>query len=252
MRGFGGVTNNVGVSYEWHLQSAMNGGKGGMRGLGNCYRMGKGVAMIPSHAVYWYERAAKDGDSRSCYLLALLYAGGIGGYDSNMALSQHWMQQAIEQKYELAIKPKAGIGCHCDCKHMTFLNHMIVDHYSHTPLKILLTHSDAPMLPPRTCYWRRSTMKNMEESTALVTPSSSTLQEVSITKREWIDVPVSIDHHQGASISLQVITTPLLKDPKKTLLPSHIMVACSSSNPDHRYVSVPLRFSPPFPVTRLH
>lgn len=65
------------------------------------YYSGIGTEVNHEKAVYWYEKAAEQGDAEAQYYLGDMYYKGEGtAADLKQALV--WMEKAAEQGYELA------------------------------------------------------------------------------------------------------------------------------------------------------
>ncbi|MCD8341341.1 MAG: sel1 repeat family protein, partial [Clostridiales bacterium] len=71
--------------------------------LGLCYDNGRGVAMDKAKAVYWYEKAAQQGDASAQYNLGGCYYNGQG-VARNRTKAKEWFQKAAAQGDEDARK----------------------------------------------------------------------------------------------------------------------------------------------------
>jgi TPR repeat protein len=69
--------------------------------LGNRYAFGRGVARDPERALYWYRRAAEQGDASAQNNLGVMYANGQGVRQDD-AQAVHWYRLAAEQGHALA------------------------------------------------------------------------------------------------------------------------------------------------------
>lgn len=84
------------------VRGALKGDPESQRTLGNAYRTGGmraySYGTIPrdqKKAVYWYGKAAINGDAKSAYLLADMYEKEFGGTKNSKAV--HWYQVAAKQ-----------------------------------------------------------------------------------------------------------------------------------------------------------
>jgi len=75
--------------------------------LGYCYFYGQGVPKDEAKAVYWYRRAAKAGDNKAQYNLALCYAAGEG-VGKSQKWANYWLRRAASQGHLQAKKRLLG------------------------------------------------------------------------------------------------------------------------------------------------
>lgn len=76
--------------------------------IGRMYREGKGVPQNNKKAVYWYRKAAEQGDAAAQVWLGALYAKGVEGVPVNHHESFEWYSKAAEQGYAEA---QYNLGC---------------------------------------------------------------------------------------------------------------------------------------------
>ena len=73
------------------------------------YREGKGVAKDGNQAVYWYRKAADQGDEDGQYGLGLMYEDGKGvAKDYKQAV--YWYRKAADQGHEDAKQALEELG----------------------------------------------------------------------------------------------------------------------------------------------
>jgi TPR repeat protein len=71
------------------------------------YAKGRGVAQDDKQAVYWYQKAADQGDAGAQYNLGEMYQYGVGvAQDHKQAV--YWTQKAADQGHKTAER-KLGI-----------------------------------------------------------------------------------------------------------------------------------------------
>ncbi|MCD8367240.1 MAG: sel1 repeat family protein, partial [Clostridiales bacterium] len=66
-----------------------------------CYDNGEGVRQDKAKAVYWYEKAAQQGDAKAQYNLGVCYYNGEG-VTRNRTKAKEWFQKAADQGVEQA------------------------------------------------------------------------------------------------------------------------------------------------------
>ncbi|CAA7623645.1 tetratricopeptide repeat protein [Magnetospirillum sp. UT-4] len=86
--------------------------------MGNCHRLGLGVARDDARAAEWYRRAAEAGDVRGQYALAQMYDQGLG-VAASAAEALRWYLAAAqggdaEAQFNLANMIRDGRGCRAD------------------------------------------------------------------------------------------------------------------------------------------
>ena len=84
-----GVSQNKGAAADWYLKSAQH----GLAQAQNAYGELENEAAV---AVYWFRKAAEQGDSTAQYNLANAYANGRG-VTKDRAEAAHWYRKAAEQ-----------------------------------------------------------------------------------------------------------------------------------------------------------
>ncbi len=82
--------------------------------LGHSYRVGRGVDVDLAKALYWYTKAAEQGDAVAQYNVAIMYATSQGT-KRNMGKAFEWYRKAANQgvagaQYELAVRYRDGNG----------------------------------------------------------------------------------------------------------------------------------------------
>lgn len=86
-----GVEVNYNKVYELSRVAAEAGIANSQVNLGNCYSKGKGIYQSDSNAIYWYEKAAEQGNDIAMRNLGIHY---YGKRDSNNA--KLWLEKAAE------------------------------------------------------------------------------------------------------------------------------------------------------------
>ena len=77
--------------------------------MGNCYTHGYGVPQDDKLAVYWWTKAADQGDVDAQMILANTYSLGDGVRKNNKK-AFHWYKQAAEQGQEDALDIIRAVG----------------------------------------------------------------------------------------------------------------------------------------------
>ncbi|EET45191.1 Sel1 repeat protein [Neisseria sicca ATCC 29256] len=59
------------------------------------YEKGQGVRQDDKQAVYWYRKAAEQGNAKAQYNLGLMYANGKGARQ-NLVIAKEWFGKACD------------------------------------------------------------------------------------------------------------------------------------------------------------
>ncbi len=82
-------------AFKWYKKAAEEGNSEGMRRLGVCYHLGKGVEKNEVEAFKWFQKAAEEGDSKGMWRLGICYHLGKG-VEKNEVEAFKWFQKAAE------------------------------------------------------------------------------------------------------------------------------------------------------------
>ena len=80
-------------------EAAKSGDVSAMLALGNHYQRGKYVNYDPNMAIYWWEEAAKRGDSVAQYNLGLMYNGDLSKLHYNSEKAAYWLALSAQNGY---------------------------------------------------------------------------------------------------------------------------------------------------------
>jgi TPR repeat protein len=94
--GTSGVSSNPEMAIYWYEKAAKQGDTRAMSALGMMYSSGQGVKNAEM-AVYWYEKAAEQGDHAAMLLLKVMYRYGLHGVPMNRQKAFYWHMKAEEQ-----------------------------------------------------------------------------------------------------------------------------------------------------------
>ena len=83
----------------WFRRAAEQGNSGAEFMLGAIYRYGQGVEQNYEQAVYWYRRAAEQRDSGAEFILGISYRRGQG-VEQNYGQAAYWYRRAAAQGHE--------------------------------------------------------------------------------------------------------------------------------------------------------
>lgn len=84
------------LAFDWCYENRANQDVELWRDLGNMFRIGWGVEQNDGEAVYWYHKAAEQGDSGGQFNLGVMYEDGCG-VEQNPELAVYWYRKAAEQ-----------------------------------------------------------------------------------------------------------------------------------------------------------
>ncbi|MDO8464206.1 MAG: tetratricopeptide repeat protein [Gallionella sp.] len=84
------------LAFDWCYENRANQDVELWRDLGNMFRSGWGVEQNDGEAVYWYHKAAEQGDSGGQFNLGVMYEDGCG-VEQNPELAVYWYRKAAEQ-----------------------------------------------------------------------------------------------------------------------------------------------------------
>ncbi len=88
------LTGNYTQAVYWYRKAAEQGDAAAQYNLGVHYDDGKGVTEDDAQAVYWYRKAAEQGDAAAQNLLCLYYYSGYG-VAKDLEQAKYWGRQAI-------------------------------------------------------------------------------------------------------------------------------------------------------------
>ena len=77
--------------------------------MGYCYQIGQGIQQSIEGAVYWYTKAAEQGEAKAQTLLGYCYQTGQG-VEQNIDKAIEWYRKAALQKDENAIEKLIDMG----------------------------------------------------------------------------------------------------------------------------------------------
>ena len=87
-----------GGAVYWYKKAAEQGDAKAQYNLAECYSLGKGVSKDYTQAVYWYRRSAKHGFAAACYKLAELSKFGLCGLSEDLNTALYWYEKAAKNK----------------------------------------------------------------------------------------------------------------------------------------------------------
>lgn len=99
------------LAFDWCYANRANQDAELWRDLGNMFRVGWGVEQRDGEAVYWYHKAAEQGDSVGQFRLGEMYEDGCG-VEQNSELAVYWYRKAAEQG-EAESQYYLGVLYHC-------------------------------------------------------------------------------------------------------------------------------------------
>jgi TPR repeat protein len=85
----------------WYKKAATQGNADAQYKLGYAYRMGEGVIQDKEKAVYWWKKAAAQGYTLASISLCYAYTRGEGVIQ-DLEKAVNWMDKALEQDYGMA------------------------------------------------------------------------------------------------------------------------------------------------------
>ena len=85
------------LAVYWWRKAADQGDADAQNNLGNAYRDGCGVEQDDVQAVYWYRKAADQDNVQAQCALADMYASGRG-IEQDDGQAVYWYQRAVDQK----------------------------------------------------------------------------------------------------------------------------------------------------------
>ncbi|MBK8509465.1 MAG: sel1 repeat family protein [Candidatus Competibacteraceae bacterium] len=89
-----GVPRNPRLAIYWFEKAARQGEVGGQYWLAESYRRGEGVPASPELAFQWFQRLAERGYAPAQYQVALAYADGLG-IAKNESSAVGWLRKAV-------------------------------------------------------------------------------------------------------------------------------------------------------------
>ena len=91
----------------WYRKAAEQGNSDGLVGLGLIYDGGKGVPQDYTQAIYWYRKAAEQGNFLAQFFLGMMYFQGKGVVEDNVT-SLMWFYISAREEESLGRKKKFG------------------------------------------------------------------------------------------------------------------------------------------------
>ena len=93
--GLNGAEQDYEKAVYWFTKAAEQGNDIAQLGLGECYREGTGVEQSYSRSAYWYKKAAQQGNSSAQFNIGLYYHNGQGVEQSN-SKAVYWLRKACD------------------------------------------------------------------------------------------------------------------------------------------------------------
>ena len=81
-------------AFYWNLKAASLGDKSGQSSVGSAYYYGHGVVKNPDLAALWFEKAGRQGEPNSQFLLGQMWENGEGGLVKSLAEAVRWYKMA--------------------------------------------------------------------------------------------------------------------------------------------------------------
>jgi len=97
-----GIPQDLGKAVYWFTKAAEQGDKSAQFQLGLCYSTGKGVPNDFEMAMHWYTKAAEQGHVTAMYNLSTIFWNEEGGVPRNVKKAKYWTKKAAKEGLEVA------------------------------------------------------------------------------------------------------------------------------------------------------
>jgi hypothetical protein len=104
-----GVTKNLEQAVYWYKKAAEQGNAAAQCNLGVCYENGRGVERNLNQAVYWYEKSAEKGNATAQFNLGMAYVNG-NGVEKDLNQAMYLCKKSAEKGHAKAQEYVTNLG----------------------------------------------------------------------------------------------------------------------------------------------